>query len=55
MAYAPKIVQISTCGEQRNNIYLYALDADGKVWELSYSAGEPKWLFIGSPVDTNKQ
>lgn len=55
MAHEPKFVQISACGEPHGNIYLYALDADGKVWELSYSAGEPKWLLIGSPADINKQ
>jgi hypothetical protein len=54
MVYEPKFVQISACGEPHGSIYLYALDADGNVWELSYSGGEHKWRFIGSPAGIDK-
>ncbi len=49
-----KIMQISACGQPHGATVLYALDADGNVWELRYWGGQPEWVFIGSPKASEK-
>jgi hypothetical protein len=47
-------MQISACGQPHGATVLYALDADGNVWELRYWGGQPEWVFIGSPKASEK-
>jgi hypothetical protein len=51
MVYEPKSIQIAASGCSDNGSYLYALDEDGNVWELTI---EVQWHFIGSPAGIDK-